>query len=177
MALVVYHLSWVDKTPAAKCDFRYVSYWRGNVSSLYNNVPGHESSDFDACQKRWLSFLASARSWKKTFQLEWKRSPSRLEQLLALARRRSQRWKSVMASIIVAKLKTLTILETTESLDRLMSMRVLFCQHADRFKKQGEKIMTVSRLGLTQLQTGLLNLNWRKTSMVWLTAGSWSGCE
>ena len=64
-----------------------------------------------------------------------------------------------MASIIVAKLKTLTILETTESLDRLMSMRVLFCQHADRFNKQGEEIITVSRLGLTQLQIGLLNLN------------------
>ena len=76
---------------------------------------------------------------EKTFQLEWKRSPSRLEQLLALVRRRLRRWESVMASIIVAKLKTLTILETIESLDRLMSMRVLFCQHADRFNKQGEK--------------------------------------
>ena len=76
---------------------------------------------------------------EKTFQLEWKRSPSRLEQLPALVRRRSQRWESVMASIIVAKLKTLTILETTESLDRLMSMRILFCQHARRFKRKGWK--------------------------------------
>ena len=143
MALVDCHLSWVDKRLAAKCDFRDVSwvqkYWRGNMSLLCILMFLATSRPILTLAKKGDFRFSRVPVHEKTFQLEWKGSPSRLEHLLALVRRRLQRWESAMASIIVAKLKTLTILETTESLDRLMSMRVLFCQHARRFKKQGEK--------------------------------------
>ena len=176
MALVVYHLSWVDKRPAAKCDFRYVSYWRGNVSSLYFNFLGHKSSNLDACQKRWLLFLASGRSWKNF--------PAGVKKVAIKTGTTARAGSEAVATLRICD--GLDNCCQTEDLDNPGDDRVSgqtdvyensLLSTCRQVQETGGKIITVSRLGLTQLQIGLLNLNWRKTSMVWLTAGSWSGCR